>query len=117
MEVFSQTKLRSTLAASLLVAGSAAWAQPVVPAGLDAELEPRRALERQMQQQQRLQEEQEQRQRQATQALEKEQAQAPASHGDAPLPENEAPCFAIRQVRLTGPAGAPGPAALLRGLP
>ena len=63
MEVFSQTKLRSTLAASLLVAGSAAWAQPVVPAGLDAELEPRRALERQMQQQQRLQEEQAQRQR------------------------------------------------------
>ena len=117
MEAFSQTKRRGTLAASLLVAGSAAWAQPVVPSGLDAELEPRRALQRQMQQQQRLQEEQEQRQRQATQALEKEQTQAPASHGDAPLPENEAPCFPIRQVRLTGPAGAPVPAALLRGLP
>lgn len=126
LEVWSEKLLRRAwMTAGLLAAGSTvcaqAWGQqPVMPAvpALETELEQRRALERQQQQQQRQQEEREQRQRQATQALEQEQVQHQAvAHGDAPLPQEETPCFTITKIRFTGLDGAPVPPVLLRGLP
>ena len=123
MEISSQPRLRHALMASLLATGCAnAWAQPFMPAEINAEQEQRRALERQQQMQQQRQDEQEQRQRQAVQTLEAQVDEAankaPAADlGHMLLPDDETPCFPVREIQIKSMEGTQVPSALWRGLP